>query len=229
MSLVQEKLKAIELRKKGFSYSEILKQVPVAKSTLALWLRDVHLSKRQVQKLTEKKLQAAFRGGAARRNRRILSTKNIFAETALDFTSISKRELWLIGIMLYWAEGAKEKEWCLGGGIKFTNSDPHMIKVFLRWLLEVAEIQPAEIYFSIVIHENSANRKNEVLDYWMRITEFSISAFPHFYLKKDTGKTNRRNIGRDYYGLLQLQVRRSSKLCRKIAGWTNAVVNCLRK
>jgi len=46
--------KAIELRKKGLSYSEILKCVPVAKSTLSLWLRSVGLSKKQRQRLTDK-------------------------------------------------------------------------------------------------------------------------------------------------------------------------------
>ena len=56
------KVKAIELRKQGFSYREILKQVPVAKSTLSLWLYSVHLSVPQKQTLTQKKLDAARRG-----------------------------------------------------------------------------------------------------------------------------------------------------------------------
>ncbi|MDD3728951.1 MAG: hypothetical protein PHH50_01355 [Candidatus Pacebacteria bacterium] len=51
---IKEKEKAIKLRKKGLSYNDILKEIPVAKSTLSLWLRDVGLSKRQRQKLTEK-------------------------------------------------------------------------------------------------------------------------------------------------------------------------------
>ena len=50
------KSKAIELRKQGFSYSEILKQIPVAKSTLSVWLKNVGLSKKQKQKLTKKKI-----------------------------------------------------------------------------------------------------------------------------------------------------------------------------
>jgi orotate phosphoribosyltransferase-like protein len=43
--LVQEKEKAVELRRKGLSYKEILKQVPVAKSSLSLWLKDLPLTK----------------------------------------------------------------------------------------------------------------------------------------------------------------------------------------
>jgi len=43
----KEKEKAIKLRKRGFSYSEILREIPVAKSTLSLWLRSVGLAKKQ--------------------------------------------------------------------------------------------------------------------------------------------------------------------------------------
>jgi transposase len=50
---------AIQLRREGYSYSEILKKVPVAKSTLSLWLRSVNLTNSQKQKLTLKKLKSA--------------------------------------------------------------------------------------------------------------------------------------------------------------------------
>ena len=52
------KERAIKLRREGLSYSEILQKIPVAKSTLSLWLRSIGLSKKQVQRLTEKKLLA---------------------------------------------------------------------------------------------------------------------------------------------------------------------------
>ena len=59
---IEEKNKAIELRKQGLSYKEILEQISVAKSSLSLWLRNVGLSKKQKQRLTEKKLKSALRG-----------------------------------------------------------------------------------------------------------------------------------------------------------------------
>ena len=48
------KEKAVKFRKQGLSYSEILKQIPVAKSTLSLWLKSVNLSNKQSQRLAEK-------------------------------------------------------------------------------------------------------------------------------------------------------------------------------
>ncbi len=54
---------AIALRKKGLSYREILKRVFVAKSTLSLWLGDVGLSKKQKQRITQKRIEAGGGGG----------------------------------------------------------------------------------------------------------------------------------------------------------------------
>ena len=51
LAKIEEKQKAIALRKRGYSYSEILAEVPVAKSTLSLWLRSVGLAKKQKQLL----------------------------------------------------------------------------------------------------------------------------------------------------------------------------------
>ena len=55
----KEKAAAIRLRKKGLSYKEILEQVPVAKSTLSLWLRDIPLDQTQKDRLDEKRLRVS--------------------------------------------------------------------------------------------------------------------------------------------------------------------------
>ena len=52
----REKIKAVNLRKSGKTYSEILKIVPVAKSTLSIWLREVGLSKVQKQTITKRQI-----------------------------------------------------------------------------------------------------------------------------------------------------------------------------
>ena len=90
---IKHKKKAIVLRKKGLTYSEILKQVPVAKSTLSLWLRSVGLSKRQKQNITRKKLLAARRGGEARRKKRIEITEKIKNKARLEVGEVTNKEL----------------------------------------------------------------------------------------------------------------------------------------
>ena len=96
--------KAIALRKKGATYSTILEKVPVAKSTLALWFKEVKLSVPQQQRITKNRLEAGLRGGLAKRKQRILKMQNIIQKAEEGIGPISKRELWLIGIVLYWGE-----------------------------------------------------------------------------------------------------------------------------
>lgn len=225
-SLLKEK--AINLRKEGCSYSEILKVVPVAKSTLSMWLRDVGLSKSQQQRLTAKKLAAGKRGGAARKEIRINTTAEIVNRSKKQIGVISKRELFLIGSVLYWAEGTKEKETAPGSGIQFTNSDPKMLRIFLLWLGSVCMIEEEKIHFQVYLHETNNNRVREVVEYWsksLRVTEDRLSKV---YFKRNKVSTNRKNTGEYYFGLVRIKVRGSSGLVRSISGWVNGITDQLK-
>ena len=214
---------AIALRRKGFSYSDILKKVPVAKSTLSLWLREVGLSKVQKQRLTQKKLEAALRGAMARKNDRIFRQKQIMQAALSEVGELSNRERWLVGAALYWAEGSKEKEYRPGSSVLFSNSDPAMVSFFLRWLFEVCRVPRSSIIFEIYIHESNAQRLVEVTRYWSKITGFPTSVFSRIYFKKHNVKTNRKKIDGLYYGQLRIKVSASSDLLRRIEGWISGI------
>ncbi len=213
------KNKAIELRKLGKSYSEILREVKVAKSTLSLWLRLVGLSKKQIQRLTLKKLQSARRGGDAKRQQRMEKSNRIIEEAERDVEHISERELWLIGTMLYWAEGKKEKDYSPGTGVGFCNSDYLMIKVYLKWLKTCLKIPEDRLVFEIYIHETHKDKVEEIRSFWSKETRFPLSFFRRIYFKKNKLSGNRKNKGIGYHGLLTINVRKSSELNRKITGW----------
>lgn len=224
MSKLEEKQKAIKLRKRGYSYSEVLKQVAVAKSTLSLWLRSVGLSKQQKQRLTKKKLESALRGAKKKREQKIVLINKIHQEAEKDIRKITKKELWLMGIMLYWAEGSKEKEYHPGSGIKFTNSDYSMVKIFLKWLIDIIGVEKKRIGFEIYIHENCKHRLNNVINFWSKKLLFPQKCFSKVYFKKNKINTKRKNIGQSYYGLIRVKVAESSILHRKIDGWIKGIV-----
>ena len=223
MHKVTLKQQAVELRTQGLSYSEILEQISIAKSTLSLWLQEVGLSKKQRQRLTEKRRLSALRGAQRRKNDRLLRTAQIHAEALGELDSLTQKELWLLGIALYWAEGSKEKEGSAGTGISFSNSDSRMIALFIRWLMEACEINASRINFQIYIHENSLHRVPDVQKYWSEATGFPMKSFDKVYFKKNKLSTNRKNVGSLYYGLLRVKVSASSNLNRKVAGWVNAI------
>lgn len=219
----QEKIEAIALRGKGATYREILKIVPVSKSTLSLWLRSVGLSKRQKQRITLKRIEAGRRGGAAQRMKRIKITQKIKgrAKAEIGKLSIGRKELWLMGSMLYWAEGTKEKSNSSPAALKFSNSDPLMIKLFIRWLIEICKVPKNRITYELYIHENNKHRIAEVKAYWANV--LGVSDLPKIYFKRHNVKTRRKNIGSDYFGLIRVGVKESCFLNRKIAGWIEGI------
>lgn len=225
--LLAHKQKAIKLRREGMSYSEILMLVPVAKSTLSIWLRSVGLSKPQQQRLTAKKLDAGKRGGAARKEARINTTAGIVNKAKKQVGVISKRELFLIGAILYWAEGTKEKEAAPGSGIQFTNSDPKMLRIFLLWLRSACKIEEEKIHFQIYLHETNEDRIREVVKYWSKSLMVAEDRLNKIYFKRSKMSTNRKNTGELYFGLVRIKVRESSGLVRSISGWVKGITHSL--
>ncbi len=221
---LKEKEKAIRLRKQGETYSQILSVVPVAKSTLSIWLKEVGIAKEQKQKFTLAKRLSAKRGGEAKRKQRIEKQNKIVSEAKSEIKNISEHELFLIGVALYWAEGTKEKEYRPGSGVQFSNMDPRIIQVFLKWVLTICKIPKDMLVFDIFLHENHINRLGEVKRYWSGVVGINPRDINRVYWKRNKVKvTNRKNTGEKYFGVLKIKVKRSSSLVRKIAGWSDGL------
>lgn len=213
------KQKAINLRKQGKTYSEIMKEVPVAKSTISLWLRGVGLSVRQKQAITEKRISAQKKGAESQKRKRIERQSHILNMSEKEIGKMTLRELWLIGIALYWAEGSKEKDFRPGARTSFSNSDPKMIKLFLKWLSDCVKVSSDDISADLYIHESHRNNVDAVLARWSDIIGVKKSFFKAVYFKKNKINTKRKNTGALYLGLLRVNIRASSELNRRITGW----------
>ncbi len=220
----EEKVNAIALRKQGKTYSDILRTIPVAKSTLGIWLKEAKLSVAENRKFTEAKRLASLRGGQAKKKQRIEKQQKIFLEAKSKIRSLSEYEFFLIGVCLYWAEGTKEKEYRPGSQVAFSNMDPKMVILFLKWLDIICKIPKNMITFEITLHESHRERLDEVRRFWSKTTGFSVSNFSKVYFKRSKiKKTNRKNVGEKYHGVLKIRVRQSSDLVRKIASWSEGI------
>jgi hypothetical protein len=217
---MNQKEKAVALRKKGYSYSEILKEVTIARSTLSLWLRKVGLARQQKQKITAKRIEGALRGAKTRKDQRIKITKEIKDSARIETKDTSEREQWLIGIALYWAEGAKEKDYGTKALVSFSNSDPKMILFFLSWLKNTFSVNNSNLVYELYIHETADIKK--ALNYWADVLSVSSKEI-RVYLKKNKIKTIRKNTGSGYFGLVRIKVKKSTNLNRRIAGWIEGV------
>ncbi len=198
---------AIELRKGGYSYSEIRKYVSVPKSTLSYWFQGLKLSEPQLKRLTQKRIEAAQRGSRTRSAKISKAIEDIQRTSAKDIGKISKRELWLMGLALYWKN---KNESDVKKGVQFTSSNPHLVKFFIRWLIDAGGIKNEEINFDIFIEKRS--HLNDSVDYWAGINGFSKNSFSRYYLIQVKSP-----------GLLRIRVKASSMLARQIAGWISGI------
>ncbi len=218
--------KAIILRKEGKTYGEILKVIPVAKSTLSLWLRDVGLAKKQHQTLTDKKYAAQLRGGASRKSERVARESGIHQKAKSEIGTLSQRELWLIGIALYWAEGTKQKVHNVSQGLELINDDCKLLQVYLSWL-RFLEIPFSRLAFEVYLHESSRNRAKEVVEYWTRMLKLPKASQVSVYFKRHQTKGLRRKLVGEYFGSFRIRVRASTDLNRKVDGWVKGILeNC---
>ncbi len=216
--------KAILLRRQGMTYSEIRAIIPVAKSTLSLWFHDVGLAEYQKQRITEKRIAGQKNAVQSRRVQRASLQKSLWLNSGAEIGQLSKRELWLIGVALYWGEGTKEKTWRTGTQCVFSNSDPRMIQVYLAWLRVCVEVLKDDIFFEIYVHKNKLSNVENIKIFWSNTTGFPVSFFQRVYLKKNKINSKRKNTDFLYNGLLRVKIRKSSTLVRKIEGWTRGIV-----
>jgi hypothetical protein len=207
---------AYSLRLQGRSYLEIEQALGVPKSTQSGWFRDVPLSEEHRRRLEERKLDGSRSGAAAIRAARVRRTEVLQQEAAAELGEVTDRELFLLGVVAYWCEGSKAKPWAPSESVSFINSDPRLIRLFLRWL-ERLGYGPDDLSCNISIHENAD--VDAAARYWNEVTGIPLEQFGRPTLKRHRPKTNRRNTGEDYVGCFIIRVRRSTHLNRRIAGW----------
>ena len=219
-----QQLEAIQLRRSGANYQTIRQQLNVAKSTLWRWLKSEGLVETHPQRLTELKRAAQQRAARVVKARRIARTQLIVEEAKRTIGSLTERELCLIGTALYWAEGAKQKESSasqVSERVIFSNTDPRMLRLFVKFLNECCEVPSSALTFRIYLHE-TANAE-VAKTYWS--TQLGLEAIRTAPItwKRHNPSTRRTNIGTTYHGLLRIVVRKSANLNRGIQGWTDGL------
>lgn len=134
---------------------------------------------------------------------------------------MSDRELLLLGVVLYWAEGTKSKPWRRSESLIFTNSDADVIRLYLRWL-SLLSVAMDRITATVAIHETADVAAAH--EHWARVTGLTPEAFLRPQLKRHNVKTVRQNVGNGYYGCLVLRVRASRVDYQRMAGIWRGIV-----
>jgi hypothetical protein len=189
--------RAIDMRKLGMSYSQIKNELNVSKSSLSLWLHNYPLTPERVQELrasNERQIERIRQTKAKKREARLDS---VFDAVRDDIGPLSDRELFLSGVFLYWAEGAKTSR----NMICLTNTDPAMLLFFIRWL----KLQGVErTRLRCHLHLYADMDIGEATRFWSETLTLPTSAFRKPYVKKSFKDKRKNYKGRFGYGTCNL-------------------------
>ncbi|CCB74846.1 conserved protein of unknown function [Streptantibioticus cattleyicolor NRRL 8057 = DSM 46488] len=205
------------MRAAGKTYDEIVSELGVSKSSVSLWVRDLPrpaASREHCRRMAEARWEPV-------RRRRALERQRAKFRAAGEIGRMSDRELFLVGVGLYWSEGAKSKPHRPSERVIFVNSDPDMIRVFLAWL-ELLGVGRDRWRFALMIHERADVTTAE--RFWREVVDCGPDSFGKTTLKRHNPKTVRKNVGEGYHGCLAVKVLRSADLYRRIEGWWYGIV-----
>lgn len=177
MAKIEEKRKAIELRKRGMSYSQIKMKLGSSKGTLSGWLRDYPLSSQRIKELRDwnpMRIEHYRNTMKLKRERRLL---DVYEIAKRDIGEISKRDIFIAGLFLYWGEGSKSG----GATVSLSNNDPGVLKFFIKWL---AVMNYPKKKMSVKLHLYSDMNIQKEISYWSNELKMPLLNFKKPYIKK---------------------------------------------
>jgi hypothetical protein len=120
----------------------------------------------------------------------------------------AEEKLRIAGIMLYWAEGTLK-----GSTVDFANSDPRMVKLFLKFLRKICGIREERL--RLYLYTYSYLDLNEVKAFWHGATKIPLSQFTKPYIRKGHPNLSKRKLP---HGLVHIRYN-DKRLLQTIDAW----------
>jgi hypothetical protein len=177
MARLEEKQKALDLRKKGMSYSQIKSALNVGKSTLSGWLKDYPLSKERIRELRDCNEQRIEKCRETKRVKKEARLTDFCKQEKKKIFPLNKQELYLAGLFLYWGEGAKTQQ----SKLTVSNTDPAVIKFFVYWLEKSLAVSKKRLRFQLHLYRDMNIDKE--IDFWAKKLRVSKNQFNKPYIK----------------------------------------------
>jgi len=189
--------KALSLRRNGASIKSIAKTLHIAQSTSSVWLQNVRLSNKTIEKLKKNKLIGQYKTVLIRKEKRnnLLRDIDIDSINKLENISFNKSIFELLASFLVWTEGGKSAK----SYVAFINSDPLMVRTFLCLLRKSFTLDEKKL--RALIHIHNYHKDFEIRKYWSKLTNIPEAQFSKSYKKLST----KHRIRKDYKGCIRIR------------------------
>jgi transposase-like protein len=222
MAKNQAHVEAVRLRKSGKSITSIATRLGVSKSTVSIWCRDISLTEAQIREIASLSKHHAtaslLRASELQRKRRQLDISVQTMKGVKSVGKVSKRDIFSVGLGLYWGEGYKKGSQELG----FTNSDPSIIRFYIKWLENIYSVEKNRLILRVSINDLHLHRVTKIQQYWSKVCGVSEKQFTKASIIHTASK-QRPGTEDEYQGTLRVKVRRGTELRRQILGSISAL------
>jgi transcriptional regulator with XRE-family HTH domain len=160
---VAEQERARELRARGWTMPDIAAELGVSRGSVSLWTRDVPFEARP-------RVRARNRGPNALQRAKQAEIDRLLDEGRARIGELSDRDLLIAGTALYAGEGDKRD-----GSVGFTNTDPRMVALFLRWFR--SNFEPDESRFRVRLYLHDGLDLDAANQFWHELTQIPLEQF----------------------------------------------------
>jgi hypothetical protein len=187
MSKPEERKRARELRRQGWAIHEIAKELNKHKDVIIEWCRDIELteSQKEIIKQNNPRWEAQQKGADV--NKRMAYEQRMLYQEKGREQAREGSLLHLMGSILYWAEGAKDRT-----NLNFINTDANMLKLFIRFLREEMIVENSSIRLKIWHHTSDESEIARIRHYWLDCLDLPIDTHVNMYLKVGTVSRKKR-------------------------------------
>lgn len=216
---------ARRLRVDGSLLREIAAELGVAMRSVHTWTRDLPIPARAVHGRSAEECRRMTRERwDVELEVRDKARQAVMSQAAADVGELTPRELELVAVTAYWCEGSKSKPWRRSERLAFINSDPDLIRIWIRWLA-ARGVGRDRLRFRLNIHESGDLIGSTA--FWAEVVAAPPTDFSKPTVKRHNPKTVRQNTGEAYVGCLTVNVLQGRELYQRLSGiWSGIVAGC---
>lgn len=210
----EQKNQVIELRRQGMSLRDIAKVVRVSRSSISKWTRDIELTPEQVEYLNSRNAANGYQTlGGQRMKEKHLNLRLKWREEGKKLVPpITSDHLFIIGCMLFWAEGSKERT-----SLRFCNSDVGMMQLWMRFLRECFNLTNEEISVTIHCHTIASEEIRGIENYWLEKLSLPIDSLRKTYSVVNHPRSKEYRKNKHPFGVCRISVHKT-EITQKIFG-----------
>jgi hypothetical protein len=181
-------------RRLGLSYGEISAIVPISKSTLSIWCREVTLTPEQIAAIRQ---QRGIPRDTQRKRR--LEVEALMLSARSKARALLDDPTFVAGVVMYWAEGAKTYR-----RLSMSHSEPAALRLFISWVSAYLIPNPTGS-FKVFLH--AGNNVEEAEAWWRAELGWPAARLNKPYIKPDGTRHRKNHLA---YGVCAVDIDRST-------------------